>query len=77
MNRYRKTTHFVSEKEAREFYSQLCWIYNGSENRVKMHLATLGSISVKASVPLDRAEELCDAMLRYGITNIHDRMIVI
>lgn len=55
-------------KAAREFYRDLCGVYNGNANKTCQGIASVEHIAEAMGVSVSETQELCDAMVHYGIT---------
>lgn len=55
-------------KAAREFYRDLCGVYNGNANKTCQGIASVEHIAEAMGVSVSETQEFCDAMVYYGIT---------
>lgn len=67
----------VTEKQAREFYRDLCGTVYGDVNKNSQGIMSEGLIADHMGISLTRANLYCNAMIKYGITERQNGMIVV
>ena len=67
----------ITEVQAREFYGDLCRTFNGNVNRTSQGVASVIMIADRMNITVDRASELCQALIDYRITEQQGGMIVV
>lgn len=67
----------ITKAQAREFYGDLCRTFNGNANRTSLGAASIILIAERMNITIDRASELCQALIDYRITERQGGMIVI
>lgn len=72
-----KNIDSVSKVQAQEFYRNLCIKYNGKENCTCRGIADVGHIAKSMHISYEESEKLCNAMIKYGVTERQGGGIVI
>jgi hypothetical protein len=58
----------LNKNTAKEFYRDLCGTYNGNANKTCQGIASAEHIAQTMDIPVGLATIMCEAMIRYGIT---------
>ena len=67
----------ITEKMAYEFYRDLCGTVYGSSNKTCGGVMSVGLIADHMRISVEKANEFCNAMIEYGITERQGGMYVI
>lgn len=67
----------ITKGQATEFYRDLCGTYNGNANKTCQGIASIAHIAESMNMPESKANEFCNAMIQYGITERQGGRIVI
>ena len=67
----------ITKPQATEFYRDLCGTVYGNANKNSQGIMNIPMIAHHMSISIDRAEEFCNAMIKFGITEKQGGMIVV
>ena len=67
----------ITESQAKEFYRDLCGTVYGNSNKNCQGVMNIPMIAQHMNIDIDEAEELCNAMIKFGITEKQSGMIVV
>ena len=67
----------ITKQQAQEFYRGLCETVYGNPNKNSQGIMNVLMIAYQMDISIERAEEYCNAMLRYGVTERQGGMIVV
>lgn len=67
----------ITKEQAKEFYRDLCGTVYGNANKTCQGIMTVGLIADHMKISFEKAKEFCDAMIRYGITQKSNGMIIV
>ena len=67
----------ITKQQAQEFYRDLCGTVYGNPNKNCQGIMNVLMIAYQMDISIERAEEYCNAMLRYGVTERQGGMIVV
>ena len=67
----------ITESKAKEFYRDLCGTVYGNANKNSQGVMSIGLIADHMKISNDKAEEFCNAMIKYGVTERQNGMIVV
>ena len=67
----------ITEKMAKEFYRDLCGTVYGNSNKNCMGIMPIELIAEHMGISIDKANDFCAAMIKYGITERQNGMIVV
>jgi hypothetical protein len=60
----------ITKTQAKEFYRDLCGTVYGDANKNSQGIMNIPMIAQHMEISTDKAEEFCNAMIKYGITDI-------
>ena len=67
----------IGKEKALKFYRSLCKTAYGNKNKNSQGIMSVTGIADLMEIPVEEAENCCNAMLRFGITEKQGGMIVI
>lgn len=67
----------ITKPQAQEFYRDLCGTVYGNANKNCQGIMNIPMIAQHMGISNERAEEYCNAMIKYGITEKQSGMIVV
>ena len=67
----------ITESQAQEFYRDLCGTVYGNANKNSQGIMNIPMIAQNMKISIDKAEEFCNAMIKYGVTERQSGMIVV
>lgn len=67
----------ITRQQAQGFYADLCGTYNGSANKTGQGIASVSHIAESMGIAESKANEYCNAMMQYGITERQNGKVVI
>ena len=67
----------ITKSQAQEFYQNLCKTVYGDKNKNCQGTMNIPGIAHHMEISIERAEEFCNAMIVYGITEKQGGMYVI
>ena len=67
----------ITESQAKEFYHNLCKTIYGDPNKNCQGIMSIGSIADHMNIHISKANKFCDAMIKYGITERTNGMIIV
>lgn len=67
----------ITKGNAHEFYRDLCGTVYGDSNKVCQGVMSVGLIADRMKISIEKANDFCDAMIKYGITERQNGMIVV
>ena len=67
----------ITESQAKEFYRDLCGTVYGDSSKNGQGIMNIPMIAQHMEISNDKAEEFCNAMIKYGITERQNGMIVV
>lgn len=67
----------ITKPQAQEFYRDLCGTVYGNPNKNSQGIMNIPGIAYHMGISIERTEEFCNAMIKYGITEKQGGMIVI
>ena len=67
----------ITKPQATEFYRDLCETIYGNPNKNSQGIMNVPGIAYNMGISLEKAEEFCNAMIKYGITERQGVMIVV
>ena len=67
----------ITESQAKEFYRDLCGTVYGDSSKNSQGIMNIPMIAQHMKISIDKAEEFCNAMIKYGVTEIQSGMIVV
>ena len=67
----------ITESQAKEFYRDLCGTVYGNANKNCQGIMNIPMIAQHMGISIDRAEEFCNAMIKFGVTERQSGMIVV
>lgn len=70
-------TATITKTQANEFYNKLCEKVYGNANKTQQGIMSVGLIADHMEITVEKAKELCNAMIRYGITERSNGMIIV
>lgn len=67
----------ITKSQAKEFYRDLCGTVYGNANKSSQGIMSVGLIADHMKISIEKASEFCNAMIRYGITERSNGMIIV
>ena len=67
----------ITKEQAKEFYRDLCGTIYGDVNKNSQGIMPVCLIADHMKISMDKAKEFCNAMVKYGITERNNGMIVV
>ena len=67
----------ITRQMAQEFYRDLCGTVYGDANKNSQGIMSVGLIADRMKIPFEKAEEFCDAMIKYDITERTMGMVIV
>ena len=67
----------ITKGMANEFYRDLCGTVYGNANKNCQGIMSIGLIADHMRISVEKANNFCDAMIKYGITERQGGMIVV
>lgn len=67
----------ITESKAKEFYHNLCKKVYGNPNTNSQGTMSIGLIADHMDISIENANQLCKAMLKYGITERSNGNIIV
>ena len=67
----------INEQQAKEFYRDLCGTVYGDANKNSQGIMSIGLIAEHMCISIEKANDFCQAMINYGITERQNGMIVV
>lgn len=67
----------ITKSQAENFYKDLCDTVYGNPNKNSQGIMNIPMIAQHMEISTDRAEEFCNAMIKFGITEKQNGMIVV
>ena len=67
----------ITKTMAKEFYRDLCGTVYGDANRNSQGVMSIGLIADHMGISIEKANGFCNAMIKYGITERQNGMIVV
>ena len=67
----------ITKGMASEFYRDLCGTVYGNANKNCQGIMSIGLIADHMGISVEKANNFCDAMIKYGITERQGGMIVV
>lgn len=67
----------ITKQQATEFYRDLCGTVYGNVNKTCQGIMPVCLIADHMKISMEKAKEYCDAMIKYGITERQNGMIVV
>lgn len=67
----------ITKENAQEFYRGLCETVYGDSNKVCQGVMSIGLIADRMEISIEKANMFCNAMIKYGITEKQNGMIVV
>ena len=71
------TQERITEEQAAEFYCDLCETIYGDSNKNCQGIMSVYLIADRMGIEVEHANDFCDAMIKYGITERQGGLIVI
>lgn len=67
----------ITKERAKEFYRDLCGTVYGDSAKNSQGVMSVGLIADHMKISIEKANEFCNAMIKYGITERQSGMIVV
>ncbi len=67
----------ITKEKAKEFYRDLCGTVYGDPNKNSGGVMSVILIADHMKISVEKADAFCTAMIKYGITERQNRMIVV
>ena len=67
----------ITKEMATEFYRDLCGTVYGDANKNSQGIMSIALIADHMGIPIERAKAFCSAMIKYGITERSNGMIIV
>ena len=67
----------ITESQAKEFYRDLCGTVYGNANKNCQGIMSIERIADHMEIHIEKAKHFCDAMIKYGITERTNGMIIV
>ena len=67
----------ITKGMAKEFYRDLCGTVYGNANKTSQGVMSVGLIADHMKISVEKANDFCNAMIKYGITERQNGMIVV
>ena len=67
----------ITESQAKAFYRNLCGTVYGNSNKNCCGIMPVSLVADHMNISFEKANQFCDAMIKYGITERADGMIII
>ena len=67
----------ITYSKAKEFYRDLCGTVYGNANKNSQGIMSVGLIADHMRISMEKAKIFCDAMIKYGITERSNGMIIV
>lgn len=67
----------ITKKQAKEFYRDLCGTVYGNANKNSQGIMSIELIADHMQISIEKANEFCNAMIKYGITERSCGMIIV
>lgn len=67
----------ITKSQAKEFYRDLCGTVYGNSNKNCCGIMPVSLVADHMKISFEKANQFCDAMIKYGITERADGMIII
>jgi hypothetical protein len=67
----------ITKQQAENFYKDLCGTVYGDANKNSQGIMNIPMIAQHMGISTDKAEEFCNAMIKYGVTERQSGMIVV
>lgn len=67
----------ITKENAKEFYRDLCGTVYGNANKNCHGIMSVGLIADHMRISIEKANDFCNAMVKYGITEKTNGMIVV
>ena len=67
----------ITKEMATEFYRDLCGTVYGDPTKNSQGIMTVELIAEHMKISVEKANEFCNAMIKYGITERQNGMIVV
>jgi len=67
----------ITKEMATEFYRDLCGTVYGDPNKNSGGVMSIGLIADHMKISIEKANDFCNAMIKYGITERQGGMIVV
>ena len=71
------TRNSITKSQAKEFYRDLCGTVYGNANKTCQGIMSVGLIADHMRISIERANEFCNAIVKYGITERSCGMIIV
>lgn len=72
-----KIIEVITKAQATEFYRDLCGTIYGNANKNSQGIMSVALIADHMNISIERATEFCNAMIKYGITERCNGMIIV
>lgn len=67
----------ITEQMAKEFYRDLCGTVYGDSTKNSQGIMSIGLIADHMKISIEKANDFCNAMIKYGVTERQNGMIVV
>ena len=67
----------ITKQQAKEFYRDLCGTVYGDANKNCGGIMSIALIADHMRISIEKADAFCNAMIKYGITERSNGMIVV
>ena len=67
----------ITKQQAENFYKYLCGTVYGNPNKNSQGIMNIPMIAQHMEISTEQAEEYCNAMIKYGVTERQSGMIVV
>ena len=67
----------ITKGQAKEFYRDLCGTVYGNAEKNSQGIMSIGLIADHMKISIEKANAFCNAMIKYGITERANGMIVV
>jgi len=73
----RTLTPEITKSQATEFYRDLCGTVYGNVKKNSQGVMSVGLIADHMKISIEKANDFCNAMIKYGITERQNGMVVV
>ena len=70
-------TSTITKPQAEEFYRDLCGTVYGNANKNSQGVMSIGLIADHMEISIEKANAFCNAMVKYGVTERQNGMVVV
>jgi hypothetical protein len=67
----------ITKAQAQEFYRDLCGTVYGDTNKNCQGVMSIGLIADHMKISIEKANLFCNAMIKYGVTERQNGMVVV